>query len=53
MDGSQMDKAKDYRSRASELRKIAKGLYDVEERKTLLVVVADYERLARSFAKET
>lgn len=41
-----MDKAKLYRGRAGELRRIAKGLYDQNERSVLLEIAHEYENLA-------
>jgi hypothetical protein len=35
-----------YRVRAQEMRKIAEGLYDPAERKTLLEIAREYERLS-------
>jgi hypothetical protein len=41
-----MDKAKHYRSRAEKVRTIAEGVFDHEERKTLLEVAQEYENMA-------
>ena len=42
----QMDKADHYRVRAQEMRKIAEGLFDHKERKTLMDIALEYEELS-------
>ena len=41
-----MDKTKHYRSRAEKIRAIAEGVFDHEERRTLLEVAHEYENMA-------
>jgi hypothetical protein len=41
-----MDKADHYRARAQEMRKIAEGLFDHKERKTLMDIAHEYEELS-------
>jgi hypothetical protein len=43
-----LDRAAKYRERAEQLRKIAKGIYDGEERKTLKEIADEYEQMARA-----
>jgi hypothetical protein len=38
-----MDKATHYRSRAADVRKIAKGIYDPVERHKMIAIADDYE----------
>ena len=40
--------ADQHRCRANEMRTIARGIYDAEERKSLLDFIADSERLERA-----
>jgi hypothetical protein len=40
-------KAVHYRTRAQELRKIAKGIFDHEERKKLIEIADEYEQFGR------
>ena len=40
-------KAIHYRQRAQELRMIATGIYDEEERKNLIKIAEEYEQLVR------
>lgn len=42
------DVADQHRARASEMREIARGIWDTEERASLMTFIADYERLARA-----
>ena len=42
-----MESAKHYRLRALESRTIAAGVFDLEERKTLLQIAAEFEEWAR------
>jgi hypothetical protein len=42
-----MDKPNHYRLRAQEMRKIAEGLYDRKERKTLMDIALEYEELSQ------
>ena len=41
-----MDKAKHYRSRADDARRIAEGIYDPVERSKIIAIADDYESLA-------
>lgn len=41
-----MDKPNHYHLRAEEMRKIAAGLYDHKERKTLMDIALEYEELS-------
>jgi hypothetical protein len=41
-----MDKAKHYRSRADDVRRIAEGIYDPLERSKIIAIADDYESLA-------
>jgi hypothetical protein len=42
-----MDKAKHYRRRAEIIRTIAEGVFDHNERKTLLEIAHEYENMAQ------
>jgi hypothetical protein len=41
-----MDKSTNYRRRAADARKIAKGIYDPIERSKIIAITDDYESLA-------
>jgi hypothetical protein len=43
-----MERVKQYRQRAAQLRKIAAGTTDETTRKSLLAIVAEYEQLAKA-----
>ena len=41
-----MDKAKRYRSRSANARRIAEGIYDPGERRKIIAIADDYDTLA-------
>lgn len=47
-----MERAKDYRRRAEQLRAIAEGSKDVEAQETLLEMAREYERMAEERERE-